>query len=524
MGIDRSTRVPVVSIVAQALILSISKDRVELTKDHPQARLWDSEEGFELPLELQLESLWKFVKAQSTGHENGEIEDTPLGMTSTFQFGSRQKSGADSTASTHQSSSVIGGVAATRDIGALLRERREALGVTLAETEAATRIRQKYLAALESDEWHLLPGEVVGRGFLRNYSAYLGLEPTEVIERRRAVTGDSVTMVLANTSASSSLPPVRQVDYRPKDVELLDEGEGMERREVRFGPILSVLAAIMLLLGAWFARGSLASIVSGAGDLAVAAFETMRATTDSPPATAIVAIPDVGIVNPENAGVAVVVDGIECGEAGNGGQSAQPPADDVLTGLVLVPTATPTLAPPTPTPVVETSAVEAAPVEPTATPTETPIPLPTPTDIPALEVEAPEEIAAPEQEDAAILLPTPTPLPEPVEALVVAPICPDPRSVITAPGVNQVVAGVTGITGSATHDTFQYYKLEYAPGANAAGGYVYFDGGDRPVVNGLLGSLNTTLLPNGLYTIQLIVVDATGNFPPPCSVTIDLQN
>ena len=57
-----------------------------------------------------------------------------------------------------------------QSIGPLLRERREAMGVTLAEAEVATRIRQKYLAALEADEWDLLPGEVVGRGFLRNYS------------------------------------------------------------------------------------------------------------------------------------------------------------------------------------------------------------------------------------------------------------------------------------------------------------------------------------------------------------------
>ena len=65
-----------------------------------------------------------------------------------------------------------------QELGAMLRERREAMGASLAEVETATRIRQKYLAALESDEWHLLPGEVIGRGFLRNYSTYLGLDST----------------------------------------------------------------------------------------------------------------------------------------------------------------------------------------------------------------------------------------------------------------------------------------------------------------------------------------------------------
>ncbi|MEZ4613556.1 MAG: helix-turn-helix transcriptional regulator [Caldilineaceae bacterium] len=74
----------------------------------------------------------------------------------------------------------------------------------MAEAEAATRIRQKYLAALESDEWHLLPGEVVGRGFLRNYATFLGLEPNEVVERRRTVADPTLAAVLASTSAGSA--------------------------------------------------------------------------------------------------------------------------------------------------------------------------------------------------------------------------------------------------------------------------------------------------------------------------------
>jgi len=81
---------------------------------------------------------------------------------------------------------------ASATLGAALRERREALGASLAEVEAATKIRQKYLSALEADEWQLLPGEVVGRGFLRNYAAYLGLEPTDIVDRRRAVADPSL--------------------------------------------------------------------------------------------------------------------------------------------------------------------------------------------------------------------------------------------------------------------------------------------------------------------------------------------
>jgi cytoskeletal protein RodZ len=135
--------------------------------------------------------------------------------------------------------------APVQSIGPLLRERREAMGVTLAEAEVATRIRQKYLAALEADEWDLLPGEVVGRGFLRNYSTYLGLEPTEMIERRRAVADDSLAAVLVNTSAGSALPPERKVDYRPKDVALKDEGDELDTpRQMNWAPLLVTLALL----------------------------------------------------------------------------------------------------------------------------------------------------------------------------------------------------------------------------------------------------------------------------------------
>lgn len=132
-----------------------------------------------------------------------------------------------------------------QSIGPLLRERREAMGVTLAEAEVATRIRQKYLSALEADEWDLLPGEVVGRGFLRNYSTYLGLEATEMIERRRAVADDSLAAVLVNTSAGSALPPERKVDYRPKDVALKDEGDELDApRQINWTPLIALLAIL----------------------------------------------------------------------------------------------------------------------------------------------------------------------------------------------------------------------------------------------------------------------------------------
>ena len=79
------------------------------------------------------------------------------------------------------------------------------------------------------------------------------------------------------------------------------------------------------------------------------------------------------------------------------------------------------------------------------------------------------------------------------------------------------------IVGTAQHDQFDYYKLELAPsGANQS--FSYFDGAERPVAGGLLGNLNSGAVANGTYTVQLVVVDSTGNYPEPCRVTVTVKN
>ena len=117
--------------------------------------------------------------------------------------------------------------------------------------------------------------------------------------------------------------------------------------------------------------------------------------------------------------------------------------------------------------------------------------------------------------------PTPTPVPAPV---VVAPSCPDQRALLIRPGDNEVVSGDVNVIGSATHESFQFYKIEAAPGANASGGWQHLGGGNVPVVSGFLVTVNTRNLANGLWTLQLVVVDQTGNFIPPCKVTVTVQN
>jgi cytoskeletal protein RodZ len=62
------------------------------------------------------------------------------------------------------------------EIGATLREARERRHLTWEQVEADTKIRAKYLRALEEEEFDSLPSGTYVRGFLRAYASYLGLD------------------------------------------------------------------------------------------------------------------------------------------------------------------------------------------------------------------------------------------------------------------------------------------------------------------------------------------------------------
>lgn len=62
------------------------------------------------------------------------------------------------------------------EIGASLREARTKRGLSSEDVQKAIRIRDRYLTALEQEDWALLPGDAYTKGFLRAYAEYLGLD------------------------------------------------------------------------------------------------------------------------------------------------------------------------------------------------------------------------------------------------------------------------------------------------------------------------------------------------------------
>ncbi|HEY6960547.1 MAG TPA: helix-turn-helix transcriptional regulator [Gaiellaceae bacterium] len=91
------------------------------------------------------------------------------------------------------------------EIGNSLREARVRRGVDFAQAELATKIRGKYLRALEDEQFALLPAQTYVKGFLRTYAEYLGLDGQLYVDEfnSRFVTGSDEHEPRARRSAAA---------------------------------------------------------------------------------------------------------------------------------------------------------------------------------------------------------------------------------------------------------------------------------------------------------------------------------
>ncbi|MEI7770826.1 MAG: RodZ domain-containing protein [Chloroflexales bacterium] len=91
------------------------------------------------------------------------------------------------------------------ELGARLRQAREGQGLSLAQAAVDTRILQQSLIALEEGAYQRLPGDVVIRGFIRNYAQYLGMPADDLIElyRRERGATDKIRIVPATNPPRS---------------------------------------------------------------------------------------------------------------------------------------------------------------------------------------------------------------------------------------------------------------------------------------------------------------------------------
>jgi transcriptional regulator with XRE-family HTH domain len=92
-------------------------------------------------------------------------------------------------------------------LGEILRQAREDMQLSLEEVERETRIRAKFLAALESGELSALPSDAHAKGFLRNYAQFLGLDAQAMLSRYDSARGSARTVTNNNATRPAPAPP-----------------------------------------------------------------------------------------------------------------------------------------------------------------------------------------------------------------------------------------------------------------------------------------------------------------------------
>jgi cytoskeletal protein RodZ len=119
------------------------------------------------------------------------------------------------------------------ELGDLLRQTREEKGLTLDQVAHETRIRVRFLEALEQEDYETLPTPGHVHGFLRNYTIYLGLDQSEV-----------QALYDAENKPSRFVPGI----FHPKDIDLAPPRRPLVRASAALGIVLGL---VVLAVGGW---------------------------------------------------------------------------------------------------------------------------------------------------------------------------------------------------------------------------------------------------------------------------------
>ena len=116
--------------------------------------------------------------------------------------------------------------------------------IDISEVEAETKIRAKYLRALENEEWSLLPGSTFVKTFLRTYADYLGLDGKILVEEYKV-----------------RFEPVSTAELQPFKPQLGGRREPTRPRGPSRGAVIGVV--IVLLVAVLYGLGKLFPSDSG---------------------------------------------------------------------------------------------------------------------------------------------------------------------------------------------------------------------------------------------------------------------
>jgi cytoskeletal protein RodZ len=129
-------------------------------------------------------------------------------------------------------------------VGNKLRDARARRQLSLQEAEDATKIRARYLQAIEDEDWDELPGDTYARAFIRTYGALLGLDGDRLAEEQRQLRGSA--------RPGERLP---RVDPRPRRVARGHRKRRQVPSRVVTAFVLGLVAAALVAIGL-FSGGS----------------------------------------------------------------------------------------------------------------------------------------------------------------------------------------------------------------------------------------------------------------------------
>ena len=156
------------------------------------------------------------------------------------------------------------------EIGNSLREARLRRGIEFAQAEEVTKIRGKYLRALEDEQFDVLPSDTYAKGFLRTYADYLGLDGQLYVDEynSRFVKGD-------DDLRPRRSPPPR--DRRNRRLE----------RHMVLAAIAAIAIVTVVLISAWSSSGHGAAPVPARAPAPAAAVEATRVAVPGLSITAV---------------------------------------------------------------------------------------------------------------------------------------------------------------------------------------------------------------------------------------------
>jgi hypothetical protein len=120
-------------------------------------------------------------------------------------------------------------------IGQALKDARRRIGMDVKEAEERTKIRARYLRALEAEDWEVLPAPAYVRGFLRTYGQVLGLDGGALADEFRR------NYESAGAVSAAPEPPIRE-----RRLPISSRAPGT--RPPSRGPLIAAIAAGIVVL------------------------------------------------------------------------------------------------------------------------------------------------------------------------------------------------------------------------------------------------------------------------------------